>query len=239
MDENARQIAEMVRNGSYFEQSRAWYQAIYIGPVAERTFFLLVALLAGLVALVSVFAVMGFLPVVERPPLLMSTQRVEDTWLRIEPLKEKGYTLNEAMLRFYVRNYVEKRESYDKNRYAANYNFVIAQSDQPTAHAFMGDYSPQNPKSPAALLGTKGTQNITIHSLKIDTSAEPQEAVVRFSTQLDGFGQRPPTNWMAKLQFYYTDMVVATAIDAETGEESLHTQDPQFQVVHYELTEDK
>ena len=57
MNEDTEIVSNMVRDGKYFDASRSWYQTIYIGPIAERSFFLVVA---GLSIFVAIFASLGF-----------------------------------------------------------------------------------------------------------------------------------------------------------------------------------
>lgn len=231
-----KQIAKMIRDGSYFDQSRAWYQAIYIGPIPERTFFLIIGLLAGFIALTAVLALLEFLPLTYRPRILISNDRLEDTIPSLERLRSRTGEVNPSIMNFFVRSYVERQEGYDAQSCETNYNFIRAHSNEATFTAYAIVYGSTNPQSPAAILGETGKRIVTIEDVKIDAKADPHVAVVRFTTELQGIEPANKTEWTATLQFYYSDLTVTEATDPETGEPVVETKDPQFQVINYALS---
>lgn len=221
----------MIKSGAYFEQSRKWYQALYIGPISERSFFLIVAILAGLVAIIAFFAVLGLLPITARPPLVLRTEQMDVAVPDITHMRERGQPVNEAMLEFYIGAYVQLRESYAVASYESNYAFVHTHSDAATAAAYAAAFGRENPRSPANLLGENGARYVEVQSIDTDKSTDPMTAKVSFSTEL--FGTSTPsakTQWTATIQFYYSDLAVIENPDGTTT-----TQEPVFQVVKYDL----
>jgi type IV secretory pathway component VirB8 len=237
MDTDSKQIAEMVRSGEYFEQSRQWYRTIYIGPLSERTFFLLISLMAGLVAFFAFVAILAFLPVTDRPPLLVATDRIDETVPHLQELQPKGMPINTALMRFFAKTYVERREGYSADSYARDYYFIKAQSDPIAFKDYLASYGSTNPQSPAAILGRQGKRRVTIESIDIRSGSDPKTATVQFSTDVEGTSNPTHAEWTAVLQFYYTDLVVTPVRDLQTNQEIFKTQDPQFQVVNYVLTQ--
>ena len=237
MTADSKKIAKMVESGAYFEQSRAWYRAMFIGPIAERTFFLIIALLAGLIGLFGFLALMLFLPVTDRPGVVIRNDNLDEVLPHLTAVKERGTALNAGLLKFFVESYVAKREGYDEDHYVANYVFIHSQSDTPTFADYVARDGRENPQSPAAQLGHNGKRIVTIHSVNINDSVEPKVATVQFSTETQLNGQATISNWTANLQFYYSDLIVSMTADPATGENVMKTQDPQFQVVSYALTQ--
>lgn len=235
MEPNNTEIAQLVRSGEYYKQARGWYETIYIGPVSERAFFLVIAVLCGLIGLFGFIGLKGFLPVTEIEPVMVRAERIDETRPRLSLIGTRHGSINPAIMRFFIRAYVEKRESYSRTEFDADYLFVKAQSDAPTFAAYDARYNKSNPQSPAARLGWAGVRHVTVQSIRVDEGADPKRATVKFSTTVDGVGAPTYANWTAVLQFYYTDLVVTTETDPETGDDVLQTQDPQFQVVNYEL----
>jgi len=241
MGTNSKELAEMVRSGEYYERSRDWYQTMYIGPVSERAFFLVVAGMAGFVAILGFIALMAFLPVTDRPGIMISSQRVDETLPRLINLKTGNVRMDIAFQRFFLSNYVTRREGYSMFEYPTNYSFIRAQSDAATFNDYAARYDRSNPNSPAAILAEIGTRVVEVQSIDINDREEPKVATVNFTTQVLGVGvtESQRVKWTAVIQYYYSDLVVTPTLDSETGEEVLKTQDPQFQVVSYVLSQAK
>lgn len=231
------QVAELVRSGAYFKESRAWYQALFIGPISERTFFLIVAGLAVLISFTSVIAVMSLLPVVSRPDQLIKVERMDDVDLRLTRLRAQDAPLNEAMLNFFLKQYVYSREGYELSHYPRDYAFIQAHSDQPTFATYAQAYNVVNPQSPAATLGESGRRHISVDAISVNDKVEPKVAVVKFSTDTVLGNMSTTTQWTATIGFYYSDFVVNTLTDPQTGQLKTQTQEPQFQVVNYALSQ--
>lgn len=238
MDTGPEELAEAIKSGEYFEQSRAWYRTMYIALVPERTFFLVVAALASTIAFIAFLAVMAFLPLTDKPGIMVVNNRFDDSVPRLEMIKKvEGMPLNEAMERFYIESYVTRREGYDPLTYELNHKFIQAQSDDVTYNAYAAVYGRGNPASPVSILGATGKRLVQVNSIQINNNVEPKVATVNFTTQLNGAGDISPVNWTAVLQFYYSDLEVRQTEDPETGEKGFQTQDAQFRVVNYALNQ--
>jgi type IV secretory pathway component VirB8 len=140
------------------------------------------------------------------------------------------------MLRFFVGAYVSARESYSAATYEASLAFVAAHSDEAALKAYVAIYDKANPQSPAAILGANGRRMVGIQSIDVNEKTQPPSVTVNFTTELDGVSTASKTRWTAVIQYLYSDFIVTTVTDPETGEETLTTQDPQFQVVNYVLS---
>ncbi len=103
MDEH-KQVAEMIRRETYFKEARAWYQTIYIGPIPERTFFLIIALLSGFIAITAILALIDFMPLTSRPRILVSNDRLEEAIPSADRIRPKGGSVNGSLMRFFVIN---------------------------------------------------------------------------------------------------------------------------------------
>jgi type IV secretion system protein VirB8 len=241
MAEQDKQIADAIRNGTYFVQARQWFEAVYIGPISERTFFLIIAILAGFVAFFSVSAVIRFMPLTNRDPVLVyATDRPDDVYMTLVPLAEKREPANPAITQFFVTQYVLAREGYFSQTFASNARFVRAQSDVGAYNAYATAYSPTNAASPFAALGEYGQRLITMRSVQI---APPRDgkgsAEVTFSAEIKGAEPISTTNWTAKLEYIYTELTTELVDNAKTGDKDLRISDPHFQVVNYVLQQNQ
>lgn len=237
MNTKPKQLSEWIRSGEYYEKSREWFKTVYIGPVSERGLFLIIALMASSVAFMGFLALYRILPLVDHPAILISNGRLDDTLPRLVHLKEKRTPLNEALQQFFLKNYVMKREGYKAANYDANYAFIKSQSDENAFAEYTSRYDRANPNSPAAILGAYGVRVVEVSSIELNDKVEPRVATVRFSTDVQGINNGSQANWTAVVQYYYNDMLVTSMVDPLTGVETFETQDPQFKVVHYALTQ--
>jgi type IV secretory pathway component VirB8 len=240
MNDEERQASEMMRQGSYYQQSRQWFQTLYIAPIAERSFYLLISILAGLIAVAAFMAVIGFLPVTDRPAIMIANERIDTTMPVITRLREGDTNLNAALRDFYLKRYVEAREGYTVQSFLANSLFVTAHSDESTQAAYAAAVGPDNPRNPAALLGEYGRRTVTIASVSVRSvgnESVPSVATVRFSTELSGIGVISKTEWTATIGYYYSDAVVSEVTDPDTGQERAELEEPTFQVVNYAIAE--
>jgi len=237
MNADDQEASELIRNGRYFEQARQWYTALYIGPISERSIFLGLGVVALLVAILGFSAVVRFMPLTERPGLMISNARLFDTVPNLIRLREKGGDLNEALQKYFVSQYVFSREGYLPEVFTMNNLFVMAHSEGDAATQYAAAVSASNPNNPVATLGVYGKRAVQINSVNLREGEDFNTAVVRFSTETSGVGESAKSQWTATIQFYYSDAVVTETTDPATGEMSATMQEPVFQVVSYALTQ--
>lgn len=239
MSEEAKKIAEQIRSGKYYQEARHWYGAVYISPISERTYFLIVAILSAFVALFGVLAAFSLMPLTTKPAIAVPADpRAEDIVLSLIPLRKPGDDLDESFRRFFVTQYVQSREGYAAPSYQRDSNFIRAQSNDATYSEYAANYLPANPQSPAAILGVNGLRVVTINSVSISGRGETGSARVKFSTEMKGVDDTTKTQWTAKLEFHYTSLKSQTVTNPETKEKELKITDPTFQVTKYVLTQD-
>ncbi len=235
MAEDHSKIAESIRSGRYFSDARAWYQAICIGPVSERTFFLIIAIMSGFVGITGVMSLMALLPVVSKPAIVIPAHSEDPSRYvpRLEALKSKSDTLPEAMVRLYATHYVNARESYAAQTVEANRNFVRAQSDPAVYEAYLAQQDANNPQSPAAQLGQDGVLIAMLRTARVNVGSDSGTAEIEFTTETAGVEPVVQARARAKLQYRYTHLSVDVVKNPETGVEETVIKDPQFQVVSY------
>ena len=234
MNHEQQEVGGLIRSGKYFEEARDWYSALYIGPISERGFFLVILGLAGFVALVSMAALLRFMPVTERPPIILNAADIDNHAPSLKRMRARTAPIEAEVAKFMIAEYVQRRESYSQDDFATNFAFVRAQSDAPTATAYLAVYAPSNPRSPVSILGANGRRIVQISSVSMGVAAEPAEAVVKFSTELEGVGTTAKTQWTATLSYYYSP---PKAIESEDPSAEVQVEDPQFKVVKYAVVQ--
>ena len=240
MTEDYKKIAESIRNGKYFGDARGWFEAVYIGPISERTFFLIIAILAGFVALFGLMAVSQLLPLTKHEPILIRAgERPYETQKSLVQLAPHHAAPNPGISNFLLARYVQLRESFDSRTFTNDARFIQANSSADAYNAYVAAYNPASPQSPFAALGDLGQRLVSVDYVqRISGAPQGQDrAVVVFSTNTVGVTNPATTQWTATLDYIYTDLVTKTVKDPKTKELELEVTDPHFQVVNYVLQE--
>jgi len=233
MDNENSQLNEAIRTGRYFEEGRKWFATIYVGPIAERTFFLAIAILSVIVFLISLKALMGFIPLSKQVPVVIPAVANSEVMIpRVIPLKKGHESINESITNFLVEHYVVAREGYSPTNFDRNVRFVYGNSSSSVYASYQTGVDPKNAESFAAKLGADGERVITVRSIRITPNGSSYSARVDFAADMITAEDNVKTRWTAKLDFTYTDISVDTVKD-ENGEEHLATSEPKFQVVNY------
>lgn len=238
MAQDSKKIADSIRSGSYYGQARGWFQAVYINPVAERSFFLIIATLAAVVALFSIVSVVRLMPLTKREAILIyAPERADERQASLIPLAaDKHEAVNPALSRFYVAQYVKARESFSATGFLPNAKFVRGQSDEVTYAAYAQSYNPSNPQSPLAPLVDGGLRRVNIHSIRMREVNGVTSAEVKFTVTTLASQQETNSEWTAKLDYLYTQ-ITPELVTTDDGQKELRVNDPHFQVTHYELAQ--
>ena len=251
-DEN-QTIAESVRSGQYFEDAKDWYATSYIGPISERTFFLVIAVLAGIVGFCSFISLTALLPLVPKPAIVLSARDSSGEYVpRLIRLREQKGDPVEAIERFFVLQYLEAREGYVARNFSKSAAFVRAQSTGDVYAQYYAQQQENNPQSFVKIFGSEGTQFVAVNSLDIDHEDAPQSAVgagssptaalhvakLRFTTESALGNQSSKSQWTATLKYNYTMFAVKDEKDPTTGAIQTRIIDPKFQVISYVVTKD-
>lgn len=234
MTDDSHKIAESIRSGRYFEDARAWYQAVYIGPISERTFFLIIATLAAATAFIAIISVFSLMPLVSRPAIIIPAQSsAEDVVPRLTNLREKRQNAQEAVAQFFVLQYVAAWERYSAEMLQENALFVHAQSDEATYNAYLAQYDASNPQSPTVKLGHEGSVDISVQAVRMNFKGDGGTAEVDFTSETSSGTTPEKTRWTATLKYRYTEMGIDMVDNAKTGAGETTFRDPKFQVVGY------
>ncbi len=85
-------------------------------------------------------------------------------------------------------------------------------------------------------LGEFGQRLVTVYSVQISPIVEGKgTANVIFSAETSGGEVSSTTNWTAKLDYIYKELITKPIDNPKTGNQDLQIIDPQFQVVNYVL----
>ncbi|MCI5049102.1 MAG: type IV secretion system protein [Rickettsiales bacterium] len=231
-------IVEDFESGEYFEEARKWYNVLYIGPISERIFFIIITSISLCVFIMAFLALAYLLPLAPRIPFVYYNKDIVEDIPKMIRFKQPDEPSNPALIKYYLRTYVQMRESYSESKFLVNRSFMKYYSDERSYAEYDRLTHPTNPRSPIRRYGKFVDVEVTVDSV---TYERPQlgtpKATVNFSTEVISAESRKKSNWTASIGFYYTDLIERDVIDPETGEISLDFDEPTFQVVSYDVRE--
>lgn len=212
----------LLEEAGYFEHARQWYSTVYLSIISERYFFIALTTIAMLTGLISLFSLIQLMPLSPRVPFIYEATNAYEEIPIIKPIKtHRTQDINDALRRFFVSEYIKRREGYTSNSVGARINFVRNHSSK-EAFARYAAYMDvrRNPRSPVQELGIYFTRVAQLGSTQyIITPVQGRPNYYRvnipFIVNLYGGPATQTTNYRADIEFFYKDLIVEQTKDME------------------------
>ena len=238
MDPAQEELNKRIEDGSYFQHGRDWYNLMYIGPISERIFFIIITIIAAFIFVFAVSSVYNLLPIKPRIPFVYRAKDFIGEIPKMVRFKEPNEPSNPALIKYYLNLYTSMRESYEEDKYILQWMFVKNYSDKRTFREFERSTNPNNPRSPIRRFGKYADVKVKVSSVTYNRETLPYKGVVNFSTEVIGSEQqRRKTNWTATIGFEYTDLTETDYFDERLQDYVLNFEEPKFKVVSYDVRE--
>ncbi len=231
------EVAAKIADGSYFDEARKWYDILYIGPISERIFFIIITFIAVLITIFATMSVINLLPIKPRIPFVYRAKDFIGEIPHMIRLKAANEESNPALIKYYLKTYVRMRESYNEDRFLMQWAFMQHYNDAKTFQEYDRLTNPNNPRSPIRQYGKYADVEVAIQSVTYDKSVTPYRGTVNFSTEVIGNNQKNKTNWTATISFEYTDLKETSYYSEKYGDYVLEYEEPTFRVVSYDVRE--
>jgi type IV secretory pathway component VirB8 len=208
---NTDNVKELVETERYYDEARGFYDLTYHAPISARTYFVIVIALGIIVFWVSLNSFMSIFPLNPKIPFVMSSQDVYDELPVMEKLAKGNETKNEAVMRFLIRNYVERREYYNFFQPAEiekNFYNIRFHSIREVLMEYRNFLDTGNASSPYNIYGRDTSRTVKITSMKIDRSSSTFQAYIEFTETLSGSKKSISPEWIAEMSFTYTPFEV-------------------------------
>ena len=224
-------VAEMLRDGSYYAEARAWYNTVYLNPLSERYLAILMLILASATLLFALTAVQNLLPLNDEVPYYFSLPDGDAQKLYMQPLRAvPTESLDVSLRRYLVSEYIRRYESYEKEPKTPGVAYFVREySEGGLWEAYLSQPEPQT------RFGAATRREIALQRLLIQPDPNIPgmwNAQGSFTATLIGRTQRVTSRWTVSLSFSYSDATLHT--NAETGQKTMSM--PQFTVMEYERT---
>lgn len=152
------------------DSAKHWYQDKYQHVLVQRNVLAIVALVALLVALTSVFAVKRLSPLKSVEPYLLQIDDKTGIVQSVNPAERNVYMANELVDRYFVSRYIYARESYNFTTLRYNYETVRVMTLPDLFFSFRNSVNPSNPESLAATFKTMGQRDVKFVSMSYITN---------------------------------------------------------------------
>jgi len=215
-------IAAELDGNTYFTTARSWYSEIYHAPIAQRSYYMIVILLA----LVNVyFSLSSFLSIFPIKPFVPFVTYSNNIWEDIPRIKriatDDTEDKNVAVMKFLVASYVENRESYDLPQFEMRYRNIWSQSTKEVFDDYKNQIDASNPYSFYRLYTNRARRLVDIVSLDYDRNRDgASQAHVVYDVSVISFSDNQEiahSRWQADLSYKYTDFAVDQSLEASNS----------------------
>ncbi len=217
-EQDSKDITEMVRSGAYYREAMKWYHDLYHAPNVQRAWLIVITVLASLSALLGFSSLISLLPITDETPLYLLSDDVDAEYTTIKPLQDNALHMNDTLVRYFIKTYVEGRESYQVQVLEAQKSMVRSLSSDAEFARYLQYISQQNPQSPVNQLGLYGERSATVLSMQLHypegttEEAKPLTTPLGATITLDvktGQGEQLITSQeQVELRFDYTPVQV-------------------------------
>lgn len=189
-------------NLKHYQEAAAGWESAEIAAVkrSEKRAWR-VAIGAGVLASLAVIAVVLLTPLKTVEPFVVQVDNIGAA-STVTLLNTKSITANEALDKYWLGKYVNYREEYLSQTSYGNFIATRLLSSQAVGSAYFQQVSPENPRSPTASYGSKGTVEIVVTSI---TFIGKNHAQVRFVRKEKRNVDSLPveTRWIATISYQY------------------------------------
>jgi type IV secretory pathway component VirB8 len=240
------EIATLIEDGSFFKEGRKWYSLIYMYIMPERAIYVVYSAIALLILLMALISTIMLNPLSRATPLLFPMKNVLGEVPRIKKIRVSPHQqVNDAMQRFFIREYVSRRESYDFKKIQTSFRFLRNHSNKNVMSDYRNLIDPNSPRSPINMYGRKSTRQIFIQKVQIGRSDngsindydENREyyADTYFVASVVSGDSIKNNYWLSRLTFDYKQLQVKQPEETKSGKAEAVPM--KFKVIDYSVME--
>jgi type IV secretion system protein VirB8 len=244
--EDYQQLANSIDDGSYFAESRKWYTLVYMYIMPERCVYIVFTALALTAASMVLLSLIMLNPIRPAVPLLFPMQNVLAEVPSIKKMRTSPYqAVNDAVQRFFLKEYVSRRENYSFDSIQTSFRFLRQHSTAEVMNGYRRFIDPSSVRSPINMYARKATRRIYLRSIiisrvddgPINDYSEDREyyAEVYFVAVVDKEGTLEETEWKAQVTFDYQQLKVIQPEDLANEKPKITPM--KFTVTDYSVIE--
>lgn len=206
-----------IENGTYIRRARQWYSDVYHVPIAERSFYIIVIVLALINSSIAIQSFLSIFPINVKVPFLTYTN---DAWTDLPIAKKLAESAHEdknfAVMRHLVKAYVVNRESYDIENYELRYRNIASQSTKSVFDKYKENMDASNLYSPYRIYTNRFRRNVSIVSIDFQSSANDYTSkIVFYASVVNVFDGKETkrSKFLADINYQYSEFNVDQSLD--------------------------
>lgn len=181
------EIAEKIRNGTYYKEAWDWYAFKYIYPVSQRSFFIFITIAAVLVTIAAVTSLYNFYPLRVKVPVAIDNPDMTQDYSRLVRVQvpENGDT-DMPIVEYLAQRYVEHVEGYAFGTFDKHLQFLKQFSSPPLYAEIEKRYDIRNLDSLVLKFRDHTKRDVKILSYEVErgegfspTNEIPKDVVVK------------------------------------------------------------
>jgi type IV secretion system protein VirB8 len=185
----------------YYQQGKSWEDDAHRGLRRSRTFAWLVTGVFGVIALLSLAALVLLFPLKQYEPYMVVVDKTTGYLEIARALKPGDLAGHEAVTAANIVRYIRARETYDPRMIKSNFDLAQLYSTGAAADDLVREFTPSNPNSKDKVYGTDTNIAVTLKSVSF---LNRTTAATRFSTEEKRQNTTRRNHWVAVVKFRYT-----------------------------------
>ncbi|HEU5047223.1 MAG TPA: VirB8/TrbF family protein [Rickettsiales bacterium] len=215
-NETQDQLTQSIEDGTYYAAARGWYSELFHSPIGQRSFYVIILVLAVLNLYFAFFAFTGIFPLSPRVPFPLYSQDVFNNIANIKRLASSSTEdRNAVVMKYMLSSYVANRESYDLKQYELRYRNIWSESTPAVFKEYSYSVSASNPLSYYRQYADLAKRTVQIQSIAYDQGPQPSHARIVFDalvvSTVNGKEVRH-TKWEADITYQYKGFKVSQAL---------------------------
>ena len=200
MDPILRSVQDYIKSGEYFRDARKWYLEKYLHPFMHRSLMFVLASMLFVLFSGMIINILTMMPIVQTVRYVILTKDTSQTNAHIIHANQIKNDPRKSIADIMVRNYINKRESYNYDTLKSQLNFIQNTSTKIVLKDFYSGITIDNPNSPVMRYQKYIRRSIQVIDVNYPNKTE---ATIKFkSTAKDASGQIfEDMAWKANLSF--------------------------------------
>ncbi|MEO9340972.1 virB8 family protein [Mesorhizobium sp. SB112] len=192
----------------YFDKARRFDQDRMVSAERSKRIAWFVAIVASLLACVSVAAVVALTPLKTVEPFVIRVDNSTGIVDVVSAMAASAGSYDEEVTKYFAARYVRARESYVWSEAEENFRTASLMSNAAEQQRFAAVYRGGNPESPQNVYGRSATSRIGIKSISIINS---NVVSVRYTRTITPGEDVRTTHWVATITYSYANAPISSS----------------------------
>lgn len=192
----------------YFDKARRFDQDRMVSAECSKRLAWFVAIVASVLACVSVAAVVALTPLKTVEPFVIRVDNSTGIVDVVSAMASAAGSYDEEVTKYFAARYVRAREGYVWSEAEENFRTASLMSNAAEQQRFAAAYRGGNPESPQNVYGRSATSRVGIKSISLINS---NVVSVRYTRTITRGEDVRTTHWVATITYSYTNVPISSS----------------------------